>query len=778
MAQSPSEPLHPSRRAILTGATAGLAGLLVPVVVDRSQAVAAPVIHLASDGIQLDVDAAGVLTFKDGNGVDRITVQHFMIKDEVLGQQRTYGGTPVLVTAQGGGQAAQITYAMAGSASAISVVGTIELTPGRARLRWAVGGSTTLIPTGFMFSRAMVGASAAEQYTPLTLWNRDGGGGIPFETNDGGVYQETFDTTRAYFSLASTNPRYTNASWVHAPATTNGGVSTTDVSLVLGEIRPAAAKTVAARRALGIDTWTEQPFNIWEDATTPMVVRTQLSNGAAAAVTAAVTFWAKDFGGALVADETVQLTIPAGGVVDHAFTVAQPREGITFVEVKAVHGADEALARTTLAILTPYSYQAGEASIFGISNYAWLHEPSVAAVVGLLQKIGVRRVRIAYAPGNPMGYTAGLSPQILDGAGIDHNTQLGNIPIDGTPAEGEAWAFTNTSSAIASGAKYFEVGNELNNPWMQGLKAQQYVDQALAHVRAQLTNAGSSMKILNAGTGGMDFVWIENLKNAGGWDLIDGLAIHPGRGNFTPDYAPDPAEWDPGANGKYWNFLGSLKKANEIIASYGGNKELWLTEAYACTRPNAWWNDTLRHAAENVILSIALALSQNVRGVNWYQLHDSVLFHPQEADPANPEYHYGLMNRDASAKPSLLAFATAARAFDQATFVREFAFADPEIHGLQFVNPDGLYLAVLWSRKDGYILNADHGNTSYYATPEAWVDPWPTKTTMTLPAVGSSVRQVDVIGNETVMPAVSGSVQLTLDGAPRLFWGLAADCDA
>lgn len=41
---------------------------------------------------------------------------------------------------------------------------------------------------------------------------------------------------------------------------------------------------------------------------------------------------------------------------------------------------------------------------------------------------------------------------------------------------------------------------------------------------------------------------------------------------------------------------------------------------------------------------------------------------PQVADPDNVEYHYGLTNRDLSPKPSLLAYATAARALDQAAF--------------------------------------------------------------------------------------------------------------
>ncbi len=55
---------------------------------------------------------------------------------------------------------------------------------------------------------------------------------------------------------------------------------------------------------------------------------------------------------------------------------------------------------------------------------------------------------------------------------------------------------------------------------------------------------------------------------------------------------------------------------------------------------------------------------------------------------ADPEYHYGLMNRDTSAKPSMLAYATAAQVLDRATFVRWLELADPDLKGLLFSTPE------------------------------------------------------------------------------------------
>ena len=117
------------------------------------------------------------------------------------------------------------------------------------------------------------------------------------------------------------------------------------------------------------------------------------------------------------------------------------------------------------------------------------------------------------------------------------------------------------------------------------------------------------------------------------------------RGNLTADYPGD--EWKVGDPVNSWNFLGSIRTAKAILAKYG-EKPIFLTEAYACTQPNSWWHDTYRHAAENVLLSYALAQAEGVRVMDWYQLHDSVWHNEAGVNPKDPEYHFGLLNRDLS----------------------------------------------------------------------------------------------------------------------------------
>ncbi|MER6000075.1 hypothetical protein ABT120_15995 [Nonomuraea angiospora] len=744
-----------SRRTLLQAAA-----LTGPLIGAASALTAAPAradgLSISADGIALVAEADGSIVVRDGSGTDRLRIGHFMIKDSVLGQQRTFGGTPSLTTVDGQ-PALQVVYKMSASASAVTVRGTFTVAARRAGLKWEVSGSATLTPAGYMFSRTLIGNTAPEKYVPATAWTKDARGGVPYEVNAGSLYQETWADTRAYFRLWSSRPAFTNATWMHAPAGEDGA---TQVELVLGDMRPGAANAVATAAPLGVDVWSDQPFGLYEPGAA-LAVNAQVVNGGAAAKPVSLTWWARDFNGAVLGGGRLDRTVEPSGAWTEALTVPAPSQGIVFVEVKAASGGEEAFARTNLATLKPHAYQSE--GIFGISNYTWLLVPDKEQVGRLMQKIGVKWVRIAYdgAPGIP--------PAELDALGIGHNVQLGGVIYNGTAEQVAAWADDRARIARESGATYFEVANELNQPWMSGQKAAEYVRDGLKPIHDRLKDSG--IKLMNCGLGGMDYRWTANFHAAGGWDLIDAFAFHPGRGNFTADYAPPPEEWEQGSNGSYWNFLGSLRKARQTLDEYGGDKELWLTEAYACTRPNAWWNDTIRQAAENTLLQLALCLSEGVDGVNWYQPHDSTIHHPQEADPNNAEYHHGLLNRDTSIKPTLLAFATATRHLEGATFKRRLTFADPDLKGLLFDTPRGK-LAVLWSRKDGYILNRDHGEDQWYPHPEAWEDHWPTKTRLSLKTSGQTVREIDCIGQERTITATGRRVRVTLDGAPRLYYGL------
>ncbi|WP_112140417.1 hypothetical protein [Glycomyces dulcitolivorans] len=757
-----SERTHELTRRGLLGATFA-AGVMLAAEASPVEAwAAAGDVTISASGVSVLASVGGRVAIRDGQGTTRSAGSKFQIKDTAAGIQLSTGGTPTLTTLADGTPAIRMDYTM--PLSTVAVYGLFTVSTNRVHLEWHVTGPATLVPDGFLFSRAIQSPTEADAYVPVTEWVRDSGGGIPYEDTVGIAHTSTWGSLHGMFLLADSRQAWTNATWIHAP-----GVPQTDGSIVsqadffFTTQRPKAAASIGTAEDLGIEVWTDQPFNLWGAAGATASVHVQVANGSQTTRAVDLDWWVKDFNGTQLTSGNIIGSVPAAGTWNHTFTVAAPAAGIATAEVIASYGGQEAFARTNIGVLAPHAYQSGSDSMFGMANYPWLQVPSADALLDLWQLAGVNRVRIAY-DGGP-----GLPPAAFDARGMAHNIEL-QPDLTVSDEAAETWAQVNTDIAISAGAECFEVGNELNRPFNEGTAAQAYIDKALRPVREYLDTTGADLKILNNGLAGMDEPWVVNFIAGGGWDLIDGFAYHPGRGNFTPDYVPDGGDWDAGATGTYWNFLGGLRKLQALMAVHG-EKEIWLTEAYACTRPNGWWNDTYRSAAENVFLTLALAKAEGIRNVCWYQFHDSVLGKPQVADPDNVEYHFGLVNRDTSPKPSLLAYATAARELDQAVPLGWLAFPNPQTKGLLFDTPAG-QAAVLWNRADGYLLNADHDPSGrYFPAPEPWVDHWPTKTSLCVDAAGAAVTQVDCIGQRRTIQAANGCATVVLDGAPRLFIG-------
>ncbi|MFF3125313.1 hypothetical protein ACFVRD_23915 [Streptomyces sp. NPDC057908] len=762
MTTPPAEGAHLSRRGLLGAALA--AGVLL--IADPTTVTAHAAdgdVTLTAGGISLLASFGGRLAIRDAAGVTRSAGSKFQIKDRLTGIHLSTGGTPALATLPDRTPAIRMDYTFEAAAESTTVTGWFSVTTDHARLEWRITGADTLVPDGFLFSRAIQAPTAPDDYIAIAEWVRDAGGGIPYEEPAGVAHTSTWGSLHGLFLLDRSRQAWTNATWTHAPGTADpAGGWTSRADFFFSGTRPSATATIGRGQELGLELTTDRDFNLYQVPGEPMQLTALVANGGAARA-AELELSVRDFDGAQLAATTVTGSVAAAGTWQHTFTVPAPAAGIAFAEVVVRSADDEAFARTNLATLPPFTYQAGADSMFGIANYPWLQRPSADAVLDLWQRVGISLVRIAY-DGGP-----GLPPSAFDARGIRHNIEL-QPSLDVTDAEAAAWAADKLAVAQGAGAGYFEVGNELNRPFNTGAAAQAYLDKALRPVFDRRAVTGAAVKLMNNGLAGMDKPWVETFIAAGGWDLIDAFAYHPGRGNFTPDYIPPGDDWGTGSAGTYWNFYGGLKQLKTLMAQHG-KKEVWLTEAYAPTKPNSWWHDTYRHAAENVLLSLALAKAEGITCVCWYQFHDSVLGMPQVADPDNVEYHYGLMNRDLSPKPSLLAYATAARTLDQAAFRGWLTFPDSQTFGLWFDTPDGPAV-VLWNRADGYLLNTSGERTDWhFPAPEVWVDPWPTKTLLTVTA-GNAVRELDAIGRSRQLTPAQGRVTLTLDGAPRVFYGL------
>ncbi|PZF79897.1 hypothetical protein [Jiangella anatolica] len=742
-----------SRRTFVRGSlAAGGGGLLAAALPGAAHAAELTVTDPAGTVTLAADTATGAIRVLDAGGTHRLTLTEFWYANAI----RTRGASAVTKVSDTELHVEYVTQHADVSVRAVVVAGLRK-----ARVRWEVAGPAA-VPAQFLIGQSIVNGTV--RYDPLALWNRDAGGGIPYETRHGACYAMTYADNRLLLRVRESTPAFGGGvTAVHAPgvAAPDGQGWVTEAVLVPGLMRVHSAGVIARDivTPLGVDLWADQPFHVWPSGGAK-TVNAQVVNADTVARQVRLSWTARTWDGAVQSGSAGPVTVSPRTVWNASFGVTLGARDIAFVEAVVTDGSATAFSRTNLAVLSSYTYRAGDASMFGLANYPWLLTgPGPDETAALMKLIGMKWVRTAYA-GAP-----GIPPGDLDGHGLRHNVQLGDFD-EGLPTDPQTWARDMVDLCVAAGARYYECGNELNLT-APDLSPGDYVAGALRPVRAALGDT-PAFKVMTCGLAGLDSAWLDAFGTAGGWGEVDALAYHPGRGNFVADYSP-PEPWvgpDGARKPEFWNFIGSLRKADAARAANGG-KELWLTEAYASTQPNRWWTDTYRHAAENVLLQLMFARVHNVRGVTWYTLDDGIEQQPREANPDDIEYHFGLLVRDRSPKPSLLAFATAARLLDQATYVGRVTFSDPEVKGLLFDT-----FAVLWTRHDGYVLNAGHGAGAHYPHPEPWLDPWPAKTPVTLPAATSTVRELNCIGQETPHTAAGGRVSLTLDGAPRIFVGL------
>ena len=458
--------------------------------------------------------------------------------------------------------------------------------------------------------------------------------------------------------------------------------------------------------------------------------------------------------------------------------------GIFFVEVSlrdAKSGAELAFARTNLARLPPHAFRDGpDNSPFGLSAY-W-PEPSEEAVQDLMDRMGVRWVR---------GGDGRLQhkPRVA----IRHSGATQFVLGRHTPEERRKWIVGELEQCKTNRNAYWEFGNELN--WSntsigigtcgigKAAAAPQYCEW-VREIDREIREGGYGVKLLSAGVSGYDERFIRAIAERGCWDMIKGVCLHPGRGNFAPDYplvhpergiavkTDDPlALSERVEHSSYWNYYGSVRDCARLISRLG-RKDLFLTEVYAPTFPNSWWEDTQRGAAENVVLTYVLAKVEGVRAAFYYQLFDSVWYDRFGANPKDREYHFGLINRDRSVKPAFMAYCAVAEHLDGAKFDGWMKPLNETSHAVWFKTPRGP-LAVIWDRVDGYELTR-HEKGKRYLSPEPWQDEAVSSTSVKL-AAGRRVRVYDAIGRRLPAEAVDGILHLRLTRAPLFVYGLSRE---
>ncbi|HIW92449.1 MAG TPA: hypothetical protein H9870_12425 [Candidatus Corynebacterium avicola] len=611
-------------------------------------------------------------------------------------------------------------------------------------------------------------------HIPATRWNRDPGGGVPVlervtemhfsdwivSDGEGSAGGES----RICGCLSAENSRSRNATGVHAPPNPpEEGADGADglwrahvefrADTIVADARDLldSGRTLLAGGVLGHPALPERTVDVTGPGTYNVLTEDgghTFTVGVAGAGQTDVEVIARSFTGDEVHRSTHTVEVPEGtAYVDTEVTIDLPGpRSWTSVEVTC----PDSFARTAAAVWPEYDYGEADGSIVGLSGFSaqasGSQSPSLESTEEekeLWRRIGVAHLRNPWLTAEEsadLGISNALQPAGSPGQFTDERLDSGGQTFT-------EWATENIDRGEEADVSHYELLNEWNvDGTDKTARAKEYTSDWLIPFRQELDRRGSSAKLIAMALAGWDASFLDTIDDGGGWDALDGIAEHAGRGNYVPDY-------DAGR----WNFLGQVRTARAYLdgrSERGGKaEELWLTECYACTRPNAWWYDDERTAADSVLLSLMLAKAEGATGTHWFQLTDGLWHDKHGADPVESEYHYGLLHVDRSPKPSLPAFAHAAEWLDGAAFLGWIESPHPDLRGLRFRKggdggadgADGAVFWVLWNRHDGYLHNADHGADSAFPHPEPWVVPDGHTLNVTVPGADAAV---DVLGAE------------------------------
>lgn len=315
-----------------------------------------------------------------------------------------------------------------------------------------VWGPDDLNVGGAMLDRVALPADTAESVFKLTRWVRDANGGVPYEEPQGNFFAYQWPDLNAVYSIPGANQSYHNQHAVHMPPKRiEKGHFQAATDIHFGKNRLTALAAQSLQKPLSLDIWTDKDFNIWDDASSPLTLHTQIANIDKTLNPVELSWWARDYDGTIVAQGKTSKVLSRGESWDSVLKFPAPQRGILFVEVDAKSDNNQLFRRTNLAVLPPYDFTSGKESIFGMA--ADFYYPSKPAMVKLLQRLGVRWLR-----------NTRLSAEEAARAGIyqDFHSNIKPEEYTGNPAKRREWILEQLQKADKDGAVYWEFGNEWN----------------------------------------------------------------------------------------------------------------------------------------------------------------------------------------------------------------------------------------------------------------------------------------------------------------------------
>lgn len=643
----------------------------------------------------------------------------------------------------------RVDYRMSGASSEkVKLYGEFSCHDNRIEATFVITAPADIKIGGAMELRRGINLTGNVRLLKTGLWQRNKAGGMAIETNDG-MFRRFDSRTATVLELFQGNHNWVNDAAQHLSFEPTGKPEEYRARTTFAVYPPGLDDVTAAAafhgRPLAVDVSSNLPFNFNMDGKTPLRLKTKVSNAGETTLNELDSIiTVRDFEGKIVEERKDKFTLTSRSIKQMEIAIPS-HPGAYFAEASVHYNGQEYFSRTSLGVAAKYEFKHLDSSIFGIAAY-W-EIPDKKAIDALLRRMGVHWIR------------RGDSRETVKAIGAEANWHSNVKPLQWSnePQKKLDWMRKELNDCDRRQNPYWEFGNEWNmSERGTGKFADNYVNDWLKPLAKIREEGNFKVKLLSMGLAGADLKFLKGIYDNGGWPLLSGIAFHPGRGNFAPDYL---------AAG--WTYLGSIRRMKEAIGKYG-DKPLWVTEAYACTLPHSWWHDSLRRATENVILTYVLGMAEGIKAVMFYQMQDGTGFNPGGINLNDHEYHYGLLDRKGAVKPLLLAYCAISDALDGANFRRYISFNDKQLKGVEFDTPRGR-LAVLWHRADGYIQSV---KSKTYTTPEPWLEHWKTRIQAVFETTGTQVTIVDCIGRKWNVAAKDGRITLDMTGSPIMVYGL------
>ncbi|MBI4435821.1 MAG: hypothetical protein HY590_00180 [Candidatus Omnitrophica bacterium] len=226
---------------------------------------------------------------------------------------------------------------------------------------------------------------------------------------------------------------------------------------------------------------------------------------------------------------------------------------------------------------------------------------------------------------------------------------------------------------------HWEIWNEPDTIAFWGDRDWKRYFALLKEVHRSLKEVSPSCTVLNGGLVVGNYWYLGELYRAGAKGVMDIVAIHP--------YADAPE------SGKR-SLAGRIQAARSILAKHDPGRKLWLTEI-------GWHTSTsgasLREQASLLVRTMAVALSYpEVKKIFWFT------FENFGEDLASGVQNSGLVFRDLSPKPSLIAYRTLIQRLTGKQFVKREDFGKG-IFAYRFEGEEEVVL-ILWSLQERPVI--------------------------------------------------------------------------